>query len=172
MEFKIDFLVLALSALIPLLVGFFWYGKMLFANAWMKSAGLTEESMKGANMGLTFGLTYLFSFFIAMILQMMVIHQYSIMSILADEPGFLEKGTDLNNWLVEFMGKYGNNFRTFKHGVFHGVFIGIMFVTPVIAITGMFERRGFKYIAINAGYYIVSLALMGGVICQFANIIK
>ena len=28
-----------------------------------------------------------------------------------------------------------------------------------------FEKKGFKYIAINAGYFIVSFALMGGVIC-------
>ncbi|HRN41812.1 MAG TPA: DUF1761 family protein [Vicingus sp.] len=32
----------------------------------------------------------------------------------------------------------------------------------------MFERKGFKYIAINSGYWIITLGLMGGVICQFA----
>jgi len=33
----------------------------------------------------------------------------------------------------------------------------------------MFERRGFKYIAIHGGYWMLTLGLMGGIICQFAN---
>lgn len=58
-----------------------------------------------------------------------------------------------------------NHFRTFKHGAFHGVFFGLMVILPVICINALFERRGFKYIAVNAGFWIVSLAPMGGVIC-------
>ena len=38
----------------------------------------------------------------------------------------------------------------------------------VIGINALFERKGFKYIAINAGYWILCLGLMGGVLCAFA----
>lgn len=66
------------------------------------------------------------------------------------------------------MDKYGNNFRTFKHGVFHGVISGIFLIFPLFAINAMFERKGFKYIFINSGYWLVSFALMGGIICAFS----
>ena len=31
----------------------------------------------------------------------------------------------------------------------------------------LFERKGFRYIAVNAGYWILTLMIMGGIICQF-----
>lgn len=60
----------ALAALFPLLFGFIWYNPKILGKAWMDSAGLTEEKMKGANMILIFGLTYLFSFFVAISLNL------------------------------------------------------------------------------------------------------
>jgi hypothetical protein len=68
------------------------------------------------------------------------------------------------------MDTHGNNFRTFKHGLLHGSMSGILFVLPILAINAMFERKGFKYIAINAGYWIICLAIMGGIICQMAKV--
>jgi hypothetical protein len=43
-----------------------------------------------------------------------------------------------------------------------------MLVLPILSINAMFERKGFKYIAINAGYWIITLGLMGGIICGFS----
>ena len=63
------------------------------------------------------------------------------------------------------MAKYGNNFRTFSHGAVHGVLAGLFFVLPVMGTNAMFERKGFKYIAINVGYWIVTLAIMSGIVC-------
>ena len=67
-----------------------------------------------------------------------------------------------------FMASYGKNFRTFKHGAFHGTLTGIMFILPVIATGALFEQKSFKYVMVNAGYWVVTIALMGGVICQFS----
>jgi len=39
------------TALIPLAIGFFWYGAMGFGKKWMRINGFTEESLAGANMG-------------------------------------------------------------------------------------------------------------------------
>jgi len=61
--------------------------------------------------------------------------------------------------------KYGSNFRTFKHGAFHGILASLMLALPLIGINALFERKGFKYIAINVGYWIVSFAIMGGIVC-------
>lgn len=50
-------LVAAVSAF---LVGSLWYSPALFANVWMKEAGLSEEKVNSANMGKIFGLAFLF----------------------------------------------------------------------------------------------------------------
>ncbi len=169
MEMKLDFLTLALAALVPLVVGMIWYSKMLFGKAWMQSVNMTEEDGKGMNMPLVFGLVYLFSFFMCMAIQFMVIHQYSIFSILANDSGIKDMNSEVQVWLKDFFGKYGSEFRTFKHGAFHGIIGGIMMALPITAVAALFERRGAKYIFIQTGYWVVCMALMGGIICQFAK---
>jgi hypothetical protein len=65
------------------------------------------------------------------------------------------------------MDTYGDRFRTFKHGALHGGITSIFFVLPMIAIPAMFERRSAKYILIHAGYWFISLCIMGGIICAW-----
>lgn len=161
-----NFLVIALAALIPMVIGSVWYHRKVFGTAWIKASGVSEEQTQGAHMWVTFGLTYVLSFFVGMALTFIVIHQFGIFSTLAGEAGFMEQGTAVNDYFMDFMSKYGTNFRTFKHGAFHGTFTGVFIGLPILAVNAMFERKGFKYIAINAGFWIVCMALMGGVICQ------
>ncbi len=167
---KIDLLVSALVALVPLVIGFVWYNPKLFGTAWMKATGLTEEKMKGANMPMIFGLTFVLSFFIATALHMVVIHQWGAFSSMLTNPNIMESGSELNIAFTEYIAKFGGNFRTFGHGALHGAMNGLFFIMPIIAISAMFERRGFKYIAINSGYWVVSLAIMGGIICKYADV--
>lgn len=155
-------------ALIPLVVGFVWYHPKVLGTAWTHACGLSEEKLKGANMPLIFGLSYLFSFFLAISVSFMVIHQYSIYSILINEPGIRDPNSEISLFIKDFMSKYGQNFRTFKHGAFHGALAGFLLALPILGTNALFERKGFKYIAINVGYWIISLALMGGVICAWA----
>lgn len=162
-----NFPILLLAALVPLAIGFVWYNPKVFGNVWMKSAGLTEESMKGANMALVFGITYVLSIMLAMALTGAVIHQRHVFSILIDEQGFHDPNSPIHQYFQDFMAKYGHNFRTFKHGALHGTLEAVFFALPVLAINALFERKGFKYIGINLGYWIITLALMGGIICQF-----
>lgn len=134
----------------------------------MNLAGLTEEKMKGANMALVFILSYVFSFMMGLAIMSVVIHQGHVYSILVKTPGFGVAGSPVMTMLEGFMRDYGHNFRTFKHGVFHGVLFCVFFVLPLIATGAMFERKSFKYIFLNWGYWLVTISLMGGVICQFA----
>lgn len=165
---KVNFVIILVAALVPMILGFIWYNPRVFGNAWKNAAGVTDEKMKGANMGLIFGLSFVLSFLLAMSVQFMVIHQYSIYSILMNEPGMTDPNSEISLFIKDFMSKYGSNFRTFKHGAFHGILAGFMVALPILGTNALFERKGFKYIAINVGYWIVCLALMGGVICAFA----
>lgn len=163
MEYNYAFVFVA--ALIPLVIGSVWYHPKVFGTAWAKVADMTEEKMKNANMLVIFGLTYVLSVMAAFIISMLVIHQAHIYSALMSEPSLMEEGSELNLYVKDFMAKYGNNYRTFQHGVFHGFFTGLFLAMPVLAVNALFERKGFKYIAINAGYWMVSFALMGGILC-------
>jgi hypothetical protein len=164
---EVNYLYFALAALVPLVMGFLWYGPMLFQKAWMKQLGFTEESMKGGNMAVIFSLCYLFSFMLAFFLQFLVIHQGGVFSTLL-ESGSTELQGDALVYFEDFMTKYGDNYRTFKHGALHGALAGIFMVLPVLATQAMFERKTAKYILINVGYWTVTMALMGGIICQWA----
>ena len=154
-----------ISALIPMFTGFIWYGPKTFGNVWMREAGVSEEKIKSSNMALILSLTYVFSLFLSLILISVVIHQSHILSILADDPGMKDTNSEISLWLKNFMDQYGQNFRTFKHGAFHGTLSGIFYAFPIIAINALFERRSWKYIWIHTGYWILTLALMGGIVC-------
>jgi hypothetical protein len=129
------------SALIPMFTGFIWYGPKTFGNVWMREAGVSEEKIKSSNMALILSLTYVFSLFLSLILISVVIHQSHILSILADDPGMKDPNSEISLWLKNFMDQYGQNFRTFKHGAFHGTLSGIFYAFPIIAINALFERR-------------------------------
>jgi hypothetical protein len=152
------------SALIPLAVGFVWYNPKTFGNAWMKEVNLDDEKIKGANMPLIFGLTALFAVMLAFGgLYSIVIHQAGVHSLFVGT----ENDPEAQALLKTVMDKYGTSYRTFKHGALHGWIATLAIVLPVLGTNALFERRGFKYIAINVGYWAVSLVLMGGVICQW-----
>ncbi|MBL4651519.1 MAG: DUF1761 domain-containing protein [Flavobacteriales bacterium] len=158
---EIRFWMIFVSALVPLVIGAIWYNPKVFGTAWMKEAGVTKESMEGANMALIFGLSYVFALLMSFALIGITIHQMGVQSLVMDA----EQSTiDLAKQLL---GLTDGNFRTFKHGAAHGLIAGIGIAFSVLATNAMFERKSWKYIWINSGYWIVSMTLMGGVVCQF-----
>jgi len=160
MEFNI--LAILVAAISALLVGFVWYNPKVFGNAWMEASGMTEEKIKVGNMGKIFALALIFAFLLAFSLQFLVIHQTGAYSMIGGEVN----DTTLPSFQA-FMDDYGNAFRTFKHGVLHGVISGVFIALPILGTNALFERKNAKYIFINSGYWIVTLALMGGIICAW-----
>ncbi|MEP4547562.1 MAG: DUF1761 domain-containing protein [Saccharospirillum sp.] len=59
-----------LASLIGFAVGALWYSPLLFANVWMREAGLDEEKIKSANMPKIFGLSFIFLLIMAYCLAM------------------------------------------------------------------------------------------------------
>lgn len=164
----INFLIILLAALIPMIIGAIWYNPKVLGAAWMNAAGLTEEKLKEANIAKILIISFILMFILAFVMQMLVIHQVHTMAILYNQPDFAEPGSASSRMMKEFMDLYSNSYRTFKHGAFHGTFAGITIALPILSTNALFERKGFKYIAINGGYWILSMALMGGVICAFS----
>lgn len=149
------------AAFSSLVVGAIWYHPKVFGMAWMKASNLTEEQLKGANMLKIFGLVFLLAFFLAFALQYLTIHQTGAFGMI---------GGDMENALPSyqaFMADYGTAFRTFKHGALHGFMSGVLIALPIIGINALFERKNAKYIFINAGYWVATMMLMGGIVCAW-----
>jgi len=157
MEF--NYLAILVAAIVPIILGFLWYNPILFGNAWMREAEMTPEKMKGGNMAVIFVITLVLSILLALFVQSLAIHQIGAVQLTGGDPAMAKPSFNA------FMADYGNAFRTFKHGALHGLLAGIGLFFPVIAINGMFERKSWKYIFINSGYWIVSLTAMGAIIC-------
>lgn len=61
---------LLVATLSAFLLGGLWYSPLLFANPWMKAAGISQEQIEGANMVKIFGLAFLFELIMAFNLAM------------------------------------------------------------------------------------------------------
>ena len=132
---NINWLSLIIGALIPMVMGFIWYHKVVFGKAWMESVGMTEEKAKNANMLVVFGVSLVMAFILAFF--------------------FL----NFNN----SPGQEGQ-YDTFKHGAFHGALIAVLVAMPVMVTNALFEQKSFKNMVINVAYWILTLALVGGVV--------
>ena len=155
----LNFPAILVAAVSALVVGFIWYNPKVFGNAWMAAAGLTEAQLKAGNMVKIFTLGFIFAFFLAMTMMQMSIHQTGALSL---------AGGDASAALpsyAAFMADYGDAFRTYKHGALHGVLAGFFVALPIIGTNALFERKSGKYIMINAGYWIVTLGIMGAIVC-------
>jgi Protein of unknown function (DUF1761) len=164
----INFIVVLLAGLIPMVVGFIWYNKNVMGGVWMRESGYDAATAKTPNMGTVLGVGLLFSVMMSMNMMSVVIHPMGLYSMLADEPSMTDPNSDLSKTVADLMSKYGSHFRTFKHGVLHGVLTCLFFALPVIGMSALYEQKSAKYIAVHVGYWVISLGLMGGVICAFA----
>ena len=132
---NVNWLSMIIATLLPMIVGFIYYHPKVAGTVWMKSLGLTEEDLNKGNMPVIFGVSLVMSFLLAF-------------------------------FLINFNNSPGQEgeFDTFGHGVWHGVFVGIIIATPVLVTNGLFERKNAKNLLINVIYWVITLGLMGGVL--------
>lgn len=166
-----NFVALLVAALVPMALGFVWYHPKVFGNAWMAASGMTEEKAKSGNMALIFGLSFLFSLILAFAMNTIAIHDGFIDGATFYATGGTmqpEAGSELAKWVEYYQTNLAASNHSFSHGAFHGVLIGGLFVAlPIMATNALFERKGFKYVAVNVGYWIITLGLMGGIVAAW-----
>lgn len=163
---QFNFYVLPIAALIPMVLGFIWYNPKVFGKAWMQASGMTMEKAKSVNMAKVFGLSLLLCLLMTVALMPMTIHQMGFVSTFEGDPALKEPNAPLNAYIKDYLEQYGTRFRTFKHGALHGTLGALFLVLPAIGINALYEMKSFKYVAIHVGYFMLSMALMGGVICR------
>lgn len=154
---ELNYLAIVVAAIVPLIIGAVWYNPKVLGTAWMKASGMTEEKIKSGNIPVIFGITLVLSFMLAFTVNGMVIHQVGATQLAYSNP-------DAESFQA-FMAEFGNMHRSFGHGALHGAIGAIFFVLPVLGINALFERKGWKYILINVGYWTVTLTIMGAIVC-------
>lgn len=160
-----NILAFPVAALFVLIVGFIWYHPSVFGTIWMRENGFTTEFLRKGNMLKIFGLTYIFALMITLILMSLTVHQTGAVGMIGG-PMMLESAKPS---FAAFMTDYGGAFRTFKHGALHGCMTGLFFAFPIVSINGLFERKSWKYILIHAGFWTVTLTIMGALICGWVK---
>lgn len=158
-----NWIILPLAAIIPIFIGFLWYNDFSFGKIWMKESNLTKEILQKDNIFKIFGFVYLFSLMISLVIMQITVHQTGAFGMIGG-PDMAGKALPS---FTAFMTDYGTAFRTFKHGALHGFMSGLFLALPIVGINSLFEHKSWKYIFIHAGYWMVTLMLMGGVICAF-----
>lgn len=166
-----NLVALIVAALLPTVIGFIWYHEKVFGKTWMRVAGVSEEQAKSGNMLLILGLSLLLSLMLGVSLNAIAYHDSFVSGALyyvTDGTMNPDPASEAGRWLEYYKTNLSASNRTFQHGAFHGFFIGALFlVLPVLATNAMFERKGWKYIAVNVGYWMLTITLMSGLLAAW-----
>lgn len=162
-----NMLAVVVAALVPMIVGAIWYNEKVFGRAWMNASGVTDDMVRSGNMAAIMGFSLVFAFMLAFFLAFsgVVIHQAGLTALFLNSPEFGKAGTPTMEQYEALMAQFGDTNRNFGHGALHGAVASILFALPIIGIISLFERRGWRYRLIQGGYWMVTLMIMGAIIC-------
>jgi len=133
------------AAFVPMAVGFLWYGPV-FGKAWLKSTGKPKEYFEQGNMPVIFGVSFL----------MALVYSWTLKIFIALTHG--------DQFVANGIEGIEGSFHTFQHGMLHGATFSFFFALPFFMINGLFERHSQVNIWLSIGYWVVTGALMGGIL--------
>lgn len=140
---ELNYLAIIVAALVPSILGAIYYGPLLEKH-WLDSLGKTKEQMVPDNMGLTYGLALLMAVFVSFMLKMNIELTHKELN----DAGELVFGS----------------FHRFGHGALHGGMTAGLLVVPVLISLSLFQKSSGKNIILNAVFWILCFAIMGGIL--------
>ncbi len=132
----INWLSMLLASATPLVIGTIYYHPSIFGEAWSSALGKTLREIGDGNKLVATAVYLLTSFLLAFFLL------------------------NFNNDGINQEGDFDN----FLHGAWHGLFVAVTIVIPIVVISGLRERQSWKVRLINVFYWIITLAIMGGIV--------
>lgn len=139
MDIAINYIAVLGAGISSVVIGALWYGP-LFQKPWMNMVGLTPESMK--SMALS-PLTAMIGGFAISLLMAYVL-----------------------SYTVVFVESYTGTVGALS-GAEVGFWAWLGFLVPATSGVYLWEGKSFKLWILNAGYYLVSLLLMGAILGAF-----
>ena len=159
--------ILPIAALIPLILGFFWYHPKVLGTTLATATGRSINQIGNQGSIGKAAFTYLFGLFMAYILLMCSVHQYPTALLFVLDPAFGQEGSEFSTFLTDFNNKYGDRHRTFGHGLIHGVEVASLASFALLGISTFIEGLPMKRMWIHFGYFVLCGGLMGGIICAY-----
>ncbi|HEV7121697.1 MAG TPA: DUF1761 domain-containing protein [Candidatus Paceibacterota bacterium] len=139
----INLIAVIVAAVLTMVLGYIWYGP-LFGKMWMRLMGVTQETMKAGNKGGAMAKMYILMFIGALLMAYMLAHVLVYATAYANAPGGLDSG------------------------VMAGFWVWLGFAAPITLNYALTSNKSWKLWLINAGYYLVSLLMMGIVLAMWA----
>lgn len=134
---EINYIGVIVAAVISMVLGFLWYGP-LFGKPWMKEMGFTKEKMMEA-------------------MKQGATKSYVLMAVSSLVMAFV-----LANVLAFSANEMGG--MSVMNAVQSAFWTWLGFVATVLLGQVLWEGKSWKLYTLNAGYYLVSLVLMGVVL--------
>jgi len=159
-----NLLVIAASAFIPFFIAYAWFHPKVFGGTtWATVAGLTQAQTDTAIKPYQLGLSIVLNFLLAFGIYCLAVHESGVFGMVGGDEAALSAGT-----AAAFLAEYSGRHLSIGHGIVHGGIQTVLcFVFPILGYAAIFERKSSKYLFINLGFWIISLALMGAVICKW-----
>lgn len=134
MEVQVNFVALFAAGIASQIIGFIYYSPFVLGKPWMKLMGLSEKDVKpkGAEMAKLYGTS-----FVLALLSAFVLSHVMTMS-------------------MNFFG-YGPIYT----GIMTAFWMWLGFVMPVQLTDYLFSNKKFKLFAINTGYQLITILVMG-----------
>lgn len=134
MEITVNYVAILAAAIASMILGFLWYSPFVLGKPWMKLKGYSESVLKAEQkkMGPYYGL----SFIVALITAYVLSH---IMALSMNFYHYAPMMTGLTSAFWAWLG----------------------FIMPVQVTSTIFGEKKWKLLAIESGYQLASLLLMG-----------
>jgi hypothetical protein len=136
-----NFFAIVIAALINMILGAIWYAPKVFGNAWIALTGMTEEKQKNGA-GKAMGWAVVASLVTAFVMS------YILQFVRRAFPGVP---------------------LSFMNGAWLGFYLWLGFTGAVMFSNYQFNQQPNKLAAIDIGYPLVSLVIMGGMLAVWVN---
>lgn len=130
----VNYVVVVVAAVVSFIIGMLWYSPLLFGNAWMKAGGFSKKDINKAKKK-GMGKMILASFVGSLVMA----------------------------WVLAYFVVYATA-SNFVQGMQVGFWLWLGFIATVLLGSVLWEGRVVKYYLINVAYWLVNVAVMGGIL--------
>lgn len=158
---NLNYLAFFLIALIPLIIGSYWYHPKSFISKYSKLEFTKKNKFNISKVIILFLLSFTLVYgYINLIIHQMGFYELFFTDIIL---GNQESERIVN----EFLNKYGDKHRHFGHGVFHGIINAFVFALPFVGFITILEKKDKLYFIHHFTYWLITSAIIGGCISEF-----
>ncbi len=156
--------VLFAAGLIPFAIAFVYFHPRLFGGRhWANVANLSTDQANKSVSPVKLLLSILLNVFLAFSLYIFSVHPSGVFGMVGGDTTQLVDGT-----AKAFLDEYALNYLNFGHGVIHGAIFGSLFMAlPFYGYVAIFEHKSWKYVLTNYVFWVISMAVVGGVVCAY-----